>query len=71
MELLLICGMLIMLFINISWFVCLKETVKAMETISDTVLANANLTHTMANEMIKDKMEENKKLKEENDGIRE
>jgi hypothetical protein len=70
MELLLICGMLIMLFINISWFVCLKETIKAMETISDTVFANAELSHTMAKDMIERKMKENQELKEKNDGLR-
>lgn len=64
MELLLICGLIILTFINIAWFVLLKETVKIMESMNKVIEANAELSHTMATEMIKDKMKENKRLKE-------
>lgn len=65
MELLLICGLIILTFINIVWFYLLHETVKGMSSIAEVVKANASLSETMANEMIKDKMKENIKLKEE------
>ena len=61
MELLLICGLLIMLFINIAWFVCLKDIVSAMESMKNVIEANVSLSKTIVDEMIKNKMKENTK----------
>lgn len=63
MELILICGLLIMLGINIAWFVTLGEAVKGMETMSKIITTNADLTKLMAEEMIKDKTKEIQELK--------
>lgn len=70
MELLLICGLIILTFINIMWFVCLKNTVEAMEAMGDAIEAGSKLIHTLANDMIERKMKENQELKEKNDELR-
>lgn len=70
MEILLICALLVMLFINIAWFICLKNTVEAMEAMGDAIEAGSKLIHTLANDMIERKMKENQKLKERNDELR-